>query len=44
MSAVFADTFYWIAFTNVQDFAHERANGPGMLDFLARYLSSLQKL
>jgi predicted nucleic acid-binding protein len=25
MSAVFADTFYWIAFTNVQDLAHERA-------------------
>jgi predicted nucleic acid-binding protein len=24
MSAVFADTFYWIAFTNVQDLAHER--------------------
>ncbi len=23
MSAVFADTFYWIAFTNVQDLAHE---------------------
>jgi len=25
MNAVFADVFYWIAFTNVQDFAHERA-------------------
>ena len=25
MNAVFADTFYWIAFTNVQDDAHERA-------------------
>jgi predicted nucleic acid-binding protein len=24
MNAFFADTFYWIAFTNVQDFAHER--------------------
>jgi uncharacterized protein len=24
MNAVFADTFYWIALTNVQDFAHER--------------------
>lgn len=24
MSAVFADTFYWIAFTNAQDLAHER--------------------
>jgi predicted nucleic acid-binding protein len=24
MNAVFADTFYWIAFTNVQDLAHER--------------------
>jgi|SRR5271165_1621510 len=24
MSAVFADSFYWIAFTNVQDLAHER--------------------
>ena len=23
MNAVFADTFYWIAFTNVQDNAHE---------------------
>jgi predicted nucleic acid-binding protein len=23
MNAVFADTFYWIAFTNVQDLAHE---------------------
>ncbi len=27
MSAVFADTFYWIALTNVQDLAHERAKG-----------------
>jgi uncharacterized protein len=25
MNAVFADTFYWIAFTNVQDSAHETA-------------------
>jgi len=25
MSGVFADTFYWIAFTNIQDIAHERA-------------------
>jgi predicted nucleic acid-binding protein len=25
MNAVFADTFYWIAFTNVRDLAHERA-------------------
>ena len=25
MRTVFADTFYWIAFTNVQDLAHERA-------------------
>jgi predicted nucleic acid-binding protein len=25
MNAVFADTFFWIAFTNVQDQAHERA-------------------
>jgi len=24
MRAVFADTFYWIAVTNVQDLAHER--------------------
>jgi len=24
MSAIFADSFYWIAFTNVQDLAHER--------------------
>ena len=24
MNMVFADTFYWIAFTNVQDLAHER--------------------
>ena len=24
MRTVFADTFYWIAFTNVQDNAHER--------------------
>jgi predicted nucleic acid-binding protein len=24
MTAVFADTFYWIAFTNVQDLAHEK--------------------
>jgi predicted nucleic acid-binding protein len=27
MRTVFADTFYWIAFTNVQDLAHERAKG-----------------
>lgn len=25
MSAVFADTFYWVALTNVQDTGHERA-------------------
>jgi len=25
MSALFADTFYWIAFTNPQDTAHEKA-------------------
>jgi predicted nucleic acid-binding protein len=25
MNAVFADTFYWIALTNVQDLAHEKA-------------------
>jgi uncharacterized protein len=25
MSAVFADTFYWIAFTNIHDSAHEKA-------------------
>jgi len=25
MKAVFADTFYWIAFTNVRDAAHEKA-------------------
>jgi predicted nucleic acid-binding protein len=25
MNAVFADTFYWIAFTNAQDDAHEKA-------------------
>jgi len=25
MKTVFADTFYWIEFTNVQDLAHERA-------------------
>ena len=24
MNAVFADTFYWIAFTNIQDSAHEK--------------------
>jgi hypothetical protein len=24
MTEVFADTFYWIAFTNIQDLAHER--------------------
>jgi predicted nucleic acid-binding protein len=24
MNAVFGDTFYWIAFTNIQDVAHER--------------------
>jgi hypothetical protein len=23
MTAVFADTFYWIAFTNIQDLAHD---------------------
>ncbi len=25
MNAVFADTFYWIAVTNLNDLAHERA-------------------
>ena len=25
MTAIFADTFYWIAFTNIRDVAHERA-------------------
>jgi len=25
MTEVFADTFYWAAFTNIQDLAHERA-------------------
>jgi uncharacterized protein len=25
MTEVFADTFYWIAFTNIQDTAYERA-------------------
>jgi predicted nucleic acid-binding protein len=25
MNAVFADTFYWVAVTNIQDRAHERA-------------------
>jgi len=25
MNAVFADTFYWIAMTNLQDIAHEKA-------------------
>jgi predicted nucleic acid-binding protein len=25
MSRFFADTFYWIAFTNAQDDAHEKA-------------------
>ena len=25
MNAVFADTFYWIAMTNLQDLAHEKA-------------------
>jgi hypothetical protein len=25
MNAVFADTFYWIAVTNIQDLAHEKA-------------------
>jgi hypothetical protein len=24
MNAVFADTFYWVAFTNFKDVAHER--------------------
>jgi predicted nucleic acid-binding protein len=27
MNAVFADTFYWIAITNLQDFAHQKAKG-----------------
>jgi predicted nucleic acid-binding protein len=26
MSAIFADTFYWVALTNIQDSAHEKAN------------------
>jgi predicted nucleic acid-binding protein len=25
MTEVFADTFYWVAFTNIRDTAHERA-------------------
>ena len=35
MRLVFADTFFWIAFTNVQDLAHEKAKTfarSGMLD------------
>jgi len=27
MSALFADTFYWIALTNVPDLAHEKVKG-----------------
>jgi len=27
MTALFADTFFWIAITNVQDLAHESATG-----------------
>ena len=30
MSVVFADTFYWIAFTNLQDAAHKRAKALGL--------------
>jgi hypothetical protein len=25
MTGIFADTFYWVAFTNIQDLAHEKA-------------------
>jgi predicted nucleic acid-binding protein len=49
MNAVFADTFYWIAFTNFQDRAHEKAKAfrvsptPGALctteEVLTEYLN-----
>jgi predicted nucleic acid-binding protein len=40
MNAVFADTFFWIAFTNAQDQAHEtakaftRSTAPGTIFFI----------
>lgn len=49
MTAVFADTAYWIALTNIQDITHEKARSyslslrPGMVltteDVLAEYLN-----
>jgi hypothetical protein len=49
MNAVFADTFYWIAMTNLQDIAHEKAKSfalsaaPGALctteEVLTEYLN-----
>lgn len=49
MNAVFADTFYWIALTNLQDIAHEKAKSfalsaaPGALctteEVLTEYLN-----
>jgi predicted nucleic acid-binding protein len=49
MKAFFADTFYWIAFTNIQDKAHEKAKAftlsvtPGMIvtteEVLTEYLN-----
>jgi predicted nucleic acid-binding protein len=49
MNAVFADTFYWIAITNLQDLAHEKAKAfalqttPGALctteEVLTEYLN-----
>jgi predicted nucleic acid-binding protein len=49
MSTVFADTFYWIALTNFQDLAHEKAKSltlsarPGALctteEVLTEYLN-----
>jgi len=30
MNQVFADTFYWIALTNLQDLAHEKAKEFGL--------------
>ena len=49
MKAAFADTFYWIALTNIQDVAHEKAKAlsfaaqPGTLltteDVLTEYLN-----
>ena len=49
MSAVFADTFYWIALTNLQEIAHEKAKSfalskePGALctteEVLTEYLN-----